>query len=239
MRTSLYLSSEIVAVDAALAAWSPAGAAQERDRAKIPENTPGTSPTSIRARRPGEPRKSRPRPRFPGCSRSRARWRARRGRWPTRSTRCRRSIRTSRGCTPTRACLRSGHARRRAPGRAPGDAAARVGLQRAVVGHRAGSSVFPKGRVDAFIAAEPRLNIYRFYLQDIERRATHTLSEDEEKLLADAGPLASAPSEIYNILSNADFPYPSVTLSDGRTVKVDQAAYADCARCRTAPIASS
>jgi oligoendopeptidase F len=30
---------------------------------------------------------------------------------------------------------------------------------------------------------------------------------------------------VFNILSNADFPYPTVTLSDGRSVKLDQAAF--------------
>jgi oligoendopeptidase F len=85
----------------------------------------------------------------------------------------------------------------------------------------------PKGTVEKAIAAEPRLKVYTFYLHDIERRSAHTLSEAEEKLLADAGPVESSPSEMFNILSNADFPYPSVTLSDGRTVKDDQAGFAD------------
>jgi oligoendopeptidase F len=85
----------------------------------------------------------------------------------------------------------------------------------------------PKGTIDKAIASEPRLKTYTFYLHDIERRAAHTLSEAEEKLLADAGPIESAPSETYNIIANADFPYPTVTLSDGRTVKDDQAAFAD------------
>src|SRR3954464_9965563 len=39
--------------------------------------------------------------------------------------------------------------------------------------------------------------------------------------------MASAPSNAFTILSNADFPYPTVTLSDGRAVKIDQAAYND------------
>jgi oligoendopeptidase F len=85
----------------------------------------------------------------------------------------------------------------------------------------------PKGAIDKAIAAEPRLKTYTFYLHDIERRAAHTLSEGEEKILADAGPVESGPSEIYNIIANADFPYPSLTLSDGKTVKDDQAGYAD------------
>ena len=59
------------------------------------------------------------------------------------------------------------------------------------------------------------------------RRAPHTLSDAEEKILADAGPLAGSASNIYGILSNADFPYPTITLSDGRQVKVNQAGYAE------------
>jgi oligoendopeptidase F len=84
-----------------------------------------------------------------------------------------------------------------------------------------------KPTIDKFIASESRLKVHRFYLDDIMRRAAHTLSDSEEKILADAGPLASSPSNIYNILTNADFPYPSITLSDGRTVKLDQSAFSD------------
>ena len=83
----------------------------------------------------------------------------------------------------------------------------------------------PAGTIDKFLAAEPRLAIYRFYLKDIERRAAHTLSEPEERLLASAAAFATAPSDTYNILTNADFPYPSVTLSDGKAAKLDQAGY--------------
>jgi len=81
--------------------------------------------------------------------------------------------------------------------------------------------------LDRFLAAAPRLKIYRFYLRDIARRAPHTLSDAEEKILADAIPLAASGHNIYNILTNADFPYPTVTLSDGRTVKVDPSGYAE------------
>jgi oligoendopeptidase F len=81
--------------------------------------------------------------------------------------------------------------------------------------------------VERFLASEPRLAIYAFLLRDILRRAAHTLSDAEEKLLADAQPLAASASNIYGILANADFPYPSITISDGRTVRLDQAGYAE------------
>jgi oligoendopeptidase F len=81
--------------------------------------------------------------------------------------------------------------------------------------------------VEKMAAAEPRLKVYAFYLRDIARRAPHTLSDAEEKILADASPLAGSASNIYGILTNADFPYPTITVSDGRSVKVDQSGYGE------------
>ena len=81
--------------------------------------------------------------------------------------------------------------------------------------------------VEKAITAEPRLQNYAFYLRDIARRAPHTLSDAEEKILADASPLAGSASNIYGILTNADFPYPTIKTSDGRSVKVDQAGYGE------------
>jgi oligoendopeptidase F len=81
--------------------------------------------------------------------------------------------------------------------------------------------------IDTFLAAEPRLKIYTFYLQDIARRAPHTLTDTEEKILADAGPLASSPGNVYGILANADFPYPTITLADGSRKRIDQSGYGE------------
>jgi oligoendopeptidase F len=88
-------------------------------------------------------------------------------------------------------------------------------------------------KIKAFVAAEPRLKVYAFYLGDVFRRAPHTLSDVEEKLLADAGPLAGNPASLFNILSNH--------LSDGdeqrQGVKPDQAAYGGGSGRGIAPIA--
>ena len=86
--------------------------------------------------------------------------------------------------------------------------------------------------IEAFIEAEPRLADHAFALRDIARRAAHTLSDAEEKILADAQPLAGSAANIQGILANADFPYPTITLSEGRRVKLDQAGYAEV---RTSP----
>jgi oligoendopeptidase F len=82
---------------------------------------------------------------------------------------------------------------------------------------------FEKGTTIRFEANEPRLKPFAFYLNDIERRAQHTLSDKEEAILANAGPLTGVPQSAYSILTNADFPYPTVTLSDGKQITVGQA----------------
>jgi oligoendopeptidase F len=79
--------------------------------------------------------------------------------------------------------------------------------------------------IDRFVAQEPRLKVFKTYLDDIARRRAHTLSNAEEKLLAASSVMASGPSSVFGIFADADFPYPSVTLSDGKTVKLDKAAF--------------
>jgi oligoendopeptidase F len=80
-------------------------------------------------------------------------------------------------------------------------------------------------RVQEFLKSEKKLEIYRHYLDDILRRKAHTGTEGEEKIIADAGLMSDAPENIHSIFANADFPYPEITLSDGKTVKLDQSAF--------------
>ena len=83
----------------------------------------------------------------------------------------------------------------------------------------------PAGTVAKFLKEEPALAPYRFFLEDLERQRAHTLSQGEEKILAEAGLVSPAPSTIYGVLANADVPFPEVTLSDGTKVRLDQSAY--------------
>ena len=80
--------------------------------------------------------------------------------------------------------------------------------------------------IQRFLSQEPRLRVYRQYLEDIARRRAHTLSNEEEKLLAGTSVMASAPSSIFGIFADADFPFPSVLLSDGKNIKLDKPALA-------------
>lgn len=82
-----------------------------------------------------------------------------------------------------------------------------------------------RSTVDKFLGQEKGLGVYRHYLDDILRRKAHTGTEGEEKIIADATLMADGAQNIYGIFSNAEFPYPEATLSDGKAVKLDQSAY--------------
>ncbi len=90
-----------------------------------------------------------------------------------------------------------------------------------------------KDTIDKFIAQKRGLRIYKMPLYDIQRMKAHTLSDKEEKILAEASLLAGGPSSIFTVFSNAELPYPEITLSDGTTARLTKAGYA---RHRASPI---
>ncbi len=107
------------------------------------------------------------------------------------------------------------------------EAAERLGVQ----ARSAASFVRPEilsigaAKVRAYVASEPRLKEYRQYLENILRYEQHTLSAAEEKIAAQAGRFANAGNTIRDLFNNAELPWPTVTLSNGEVVRLDDAAY--------------
>lgn len=81
-------------------------------------------------------------------------------------------------------------------------------------------------KVKQFLAAEPRLAEYRFFVEDVLRWKPHTLGAGEERVVAEAGSLTSAGGEIAGVLRDADLPWPTVKLSTGEEARLDPAGYA-------------
>ena len=79
-------------------------------------------------------------------------------------------------------------------------------------------------RIAGFQQAERGLDVYRFTLADILRRAPPTLSAEAEGVLAAAGTPLAGVQQIRTQLVASDLPWPEVTLSTGK-VRLDQAAY--------------
>jgi oligoendopeptidase F len=80
-------------------------------------------------------------------------------------------------------------------------------------------------KIHQFVASEPQLKKYAFFLEDILRREPHTLTAAEEKVAAQAGNLTDAGQSVHSLFTNAELPYPTVTLSSGEKVRMDAAAY--------------
>ena len=81
-------------------------------------------------------------------------------------------------------------------------------------------------KVNSFIAADAVLQKrFAFSLRDIIRTAKHTLSPDEEALLASAGTPLAGPNDIRDQLTSSDIPRPTVKLSDGKEIRLDDQGY--------------
>ncbi len=72
--------------------------------------------------------------------------------------------------------------------------------------------------------AELRKN-YQHFIDNIQRMKPHTLSPEEEEIVANAGLMAETPYDVYGIFKNADMPRPEITLPDGKKVRLDDANY--------------
>ena len=82
-----------------------------------------------------------------------------------------------------------------------------------------------KQKIASFLAQEKTLAIYRRPLDEVLRAAPHTLDNKGEELVANFGLATGAAGSTYQILANAEMPWPTVKLSDGKEVRLDQSGY--------------
>jgi oligoendopeptidase F len=83
----------------------------------------------------------------------------------------------------------------------------------------------PEGTLSVFRQAEPGLELYGFAFDEIMRRKEHTLSVDEEKLLAQVAEVAEAPANIFKMLNNADITFEAIEGEQGTKVEVTHGRY--------------
>ena len=83
-----------------------------------------------------------------------------------------------------------------------------------------------KDKVESFIAASPVLQKrFAFGLRNTLRTAAHTLDAKGEAILAAAAAPLAGPETIRGQIVSSDIPWPTVTLSDGRTQRLDDQGY--------------
>lgn len=83
-----------------------------------------------------------------------------------------------------------------------------------------------RDKVESFIAAsQPLQTRFAFGLRDTLRGVEHTLDAKGESLLASASSPLGGPQDIRGQLVASDIPRPTVTLSEGREVRLDDQGY--------------
>ena len=69
--------------------------------------------------------------------------------------------------------------------------------------------------LEEYYGKEPILEKYRIYLEEVCRMKDHTLSQEEEKLIASSENMASSPYQIFGMLNNADLKFKDAIDSKG------------------------
>src|SRR5436190_11770610 len=83
----------------------------------------------------------------------------------------------------------------------------------------------PLPTLQAWLASNADLAVYRFALEDLYRQQEHVLDDKGEHLLSLSSRFASAPYDSYAALSTADVKHPTVTLSTGATATLTYGQY--------------
>lgn len=83
-----------------------------------------------------------------------------------------------------------------------------------------------------FFVDYPQLKEYELFIENIQRLREHTLTQEEEQILASAGLITGNPTTVYNIFDNAEKPLPKVTLANGEEAELSASMFV---RYRTVP----
>ncbi|WLS84758.1 oligoendopeptidase F [Lactobacillus apis] len=78
-----------------------------------------------------------------------------------------------------------------------------------------------------FMENEPKLNNYAHMLEQIMQQKPHTLSAQEEKIIADAGDALGTSENTFNVLTNSDMAYGYVETDDGEMVQLSDGLYSN------------
>ena len=82
----------------------------------------------------------------------------------------------------------------------------------------------PEAELEA-LARDPEMGDYDAFLRTLRLNKPHTLSKDQEQLIASMGEVMNAPDDIFTALSSADMKLPPVTMPDGTTQELTEGNY--------------
>jgi oligoendopeptidase F len=83
----------------------------------------------------------------------------------------------------------------------------------------------PDELLRAFVEQEPGLELYRHFLEEVQRQRAHVRSAEVEMVLAQVADVTRTPDTTYSMLTNADMKFPTILDEEGRRVELSQGRY--------------
>ena len=83
----------------------------------------------------------------------------------------------------------------------------------------------PLAAIQAWMATDLELAVYRFFIESLFHEQEHVLDEAGERLLSYAGRFNSVPADTYSALTTADKKFPAIRLETGEQVTLTYAQY--------------
>jgi oligoendopeptidase F len=83
----------------------------------------------------------------------------------------------------------------------------------------------PQETITSWLKQEPKLKIYTHELEELARQREHIRSAEVEGILAQFGDITRAPSDIFDILTNADLQFPTIQDERDQPIQLSHARY--------------
>ena len=86
-------------------------------------------------------------------------------------------------------------------------------------------AAIPEETVKSWMDANEDLALYRHFFDDFWRQKEHILSKEQEELMSLTIDVRRTPYNTYNLLTNADIQFPTITDDKGQKVELDDSAF--------------
>ncbi len=85
--------------------------------------------------------------------------------------------------------------------------------------------LIPDEKLINMISSNEELKVYKHFIENLIREKSHTLSKEQEKILALAGEATSIPYNVFTIFTNADIQFPKVQDENGKEIEISHSRY--------------
>lgn len=83
----------------------------------------------------------------------------------------------------------------------------------------------PEEKLYGFINESEELKVYKQLIDDLLRTRAHTLTAEQEKIMADVSPALQVASSVFGLLTNADLKFPTIKDEYGNDIEITHGRY--------------